>query len=438
MNCTTIKRLLKTSIKEVAEKHELYSVNPGKDFTRTRKLPIEKLLSGLIGMSGKSLTNELIDMFNTSSDMPSTSALVQQRSKLKPEAFGTVFESFTNKINKPNTNKLRMLAVDGSAIRIPFNPEDKTTYMSGGSTQSPYNKLHLNALYDIEKKLYVSVNIQDGMLANEHKALQQMVDISYIPLALVIADRGYESYNNLAHIQEKGWFFLFRIKDGYEGIKEGLVLPDNNEFDSSFSLKLCKKNTNELKELYKNRNEYRRLKSNRCFDYLPVKSKKKDPVVFYTLNFRIARFAIAEDTYETVITNLDSDTYPPEKLKELYASRWGIETSFRDLKHTLGLLKFHSKKAMCIRQEIYAQMIMYNFVEMITSSVAIKHKPRKRIYKANFSVATHVCRLFYLGKTSPPKVESTICKNLIPIRPNRHFNRTNSLAALSGFFYRVA
>ena len=41
-----------------------------------------------------------------------------------------------------------------------------------------------------------------------------MVDRSNIPQALVIADRGYESYNNMAHIQEKGWFFLIRIKDG--------------------------------------------------------------------------------------------------------------------------------------------------------------------------------------------------------------------------------
>ena len=36
-----------------------------------------------------------------------------------------------------------------------------------------------------------------------------MVDRSEIPKALVIADRGYESYNDMAHIQEKDGFFLF-------------------------------------------------------------------------------------------------------------------------------------------------------------------------------------------------------------------------------------
>ena len=65
------------------------------------------------------------------------------------------------------------------------------------------------------------------------------------------------------------------------------------------------------------------------------------------------------------------------KIKELYASRWGIETSFRDLKYTIGMLNFHSKKVMCIQQEIYDRMVMYNFVQMITLHVVIVKKTKK-------------------------------------------------------------
>ena len=90
---------------------------------------------------------------------------------------------------------------------------------------------------------------------NEHKALQEMVDKSDIQKALVIADRGYESYNNMAHIQEKGWFFLIRIKDGKTGIKEGLLLPKENEFDVDICLKLVRKQTNQIKELLKDNNK---------------------------------------------------------------------------------------------------------------------------------------------------------------------------------------
>ena len=139
-----------------------------------------------------------------------------------------------------------------------------------------------------------------------------------------------------------------------------------------------------------------------------------------------------------MLTNLESDQYPPERLKELYAVRWGIETSFRDLKYTAGMLDFHSKKVMCIQQEIYAHLIMYNFAEMITSHVVIDKKQRKHTYKANFSVAMHMCRLFYRGNTSSPILETIISKNLVPIRPDRHRERKLTGKIFHSFLYRVA
>ena len=281
-----------------------------------------------------------------------------------------------------------------------------------------------------------------------------MVDKSDIQKALVIADRGYESYNNMAHIQEKGWFFLIRVKDGKAGIKDGLLLPEENEFDVDICLKLVRKQTNEIKELMKDKNKYRFIPHNASFDYLPEKTRKADPVIFYELKFRVVRFEIGTESYETVLTNLDKDAYPATELKRLYAARWGIETSFRDLKYTLGMLDFHSKKVMCIHQEIYAHLIMYNFSEMITSiyahlimynfsemitsHVVIAKKQRKHTYKANFSVAVHMCRLFFYERASPPNLETIIARNLIPIRPERHRTRNLTVKIFHGFLYRVA
>ena len=334
--------------------------------------------------------------------------------------------------------EMPILAVDGSDIQITTNPNDPDSYFPGTNGQKGYNLLHLNALYEVNHQVYVNSIIQKAKDKNEHKALQEMVDNSSISKALVIADRGYESYNNLAHIQEKGWFYLIRIKDGMHGIKQGLTLPDENEFDVDFTLKLTRKQTKETKELFKDRNHYRFVPGNATFDYLPVKNRKSDPTKFYELKFRIVRFPLSEDKFETIITNLDVDTYPMLKIKELYASRWGIETSFRDLKYTIGMLNFHSKKVMCIQQEIYAHMIMYNFVQMITSHVVITKKQRKHTYKANFSVATHICRLFYREKTTSPNLETIIAKNLIPIRSDRHRERKLKVQTFRGFLYRVA
>lgn len=77
---------------------------------------------------------------------------------------------------------------------------------------------------------------------------------------------------------------------------------------------------------------------------MPKTNRKFAPTVFYKLPFRIVRFKITDTTYETVVTNLGSIQFPVTELKKLYAMRWGIETSFRKLKYTVGLLHFHSKR----------------------------------------------------------------------------------------------
>lgn len=239
----------------------------------------------------------------------------------------------------------------------------------------------------------------------------------------------------MAHVQEKGWFYLIRVKDNTGGIASGLDLPDTDEFDMPVSLSLTRKQTKEMKELLKDRNAYRFIPSSGTFDYLPVKNRKSIPVPPYVLSFRIVRFKITEDIYETVVTNL---AFPAAELKKLYHMRWGIETSFRKLKYTLGLLHFHAKKTESVLQEIFASLIMYNFTELITSHVINRKNNRKYAYKANFSAAVHICRKFLMGNVSPPDLETLIAKYVSPVRPGRTFPRNLKPRSAVSFLYRIA
>ena len=193
-----------------------------------------------------------------------------------------------------------------------------------------------------------------------------------------------------------------------------------------------------MKKLFQKKNEYRKIAHNKTFDYLPSKSKKSDATVLYHLPFRIVRFPISDNSYEVVVTNLDATEFPPDSLKKLYGMRWGIETSFRDLKYTIGLLHFHSKKVEYILQEIFASLIMYNFSELITSHVVIEKGTRKYEYKVNFSVAVHICREFLLKVNIPPDIESLIARYITPIRPGRSRPREMKVKQAISFMYRVA
>ena len=86
-----LKKLLMSKIQNVANNSNLYCTNPEKDFTRKRKLTMEKMIVGIIGMESGSLTNELIDFFNTSAGTPTSSAFCQQRCKISSDAFQTIF-----------------------------------------------------------------------------------------------------------------------------------------------------------------------------------------------------------------------------------------------------------------------------------------------------------------------------------------------------------
>ena len=72
---------------------------------------------------------------------------------------------------------------------------------------------------------------------------------------------------------------------------------------------------------------------------------------------------------ELLITNLNRSEFSTNDLKEIYHLRWGIETSFRELKYSIGLTSFHARKAEYIKQEVFARLLLYNYCELITTHV---------------------------------------------------------------------
>ena len=329
---TKIKQNLNHIIKEMNRHPQNFVHHPEKDFTRIRKLSFEKMMNFILAMNGNSLYKELMDHFNHDVNTPTTSAFIQQRSKIKSDAFKYLFKQFTASYDQYKYFKgYRLLAIDGSTFSIAHHPNDEKTYIKGSSTKKGYNSLHLNALYDIPNKLYIDAQIQPIRELNERQALIEMVTQSKLKdPVIIVADRGYESYNTFAHIEEKGWNYVIRVKDiKSKSIVSSLSLPDQDEFDSIVHLTLTRKQTNEVKS---NPNHYKFLPNNARFDYFELKQTP-----FYPISFRVVRLKLTEDTYETLITNLDSVEFPKETLKDIYQMRWGIETSFRELKYAIGI-----------------------------------------------------------------------------------------------------
>ena len=194
----------------------------------------------------------------------------------------------------------------------------------------------------------------------------------------------------MAHVIEKEQYFVFRTKDiTSKGLIGNFVFPDSDTFDITVDVTLTRSHRKSIK--IKDGFYRRYVDQAASFDYIKYGSEDT-----YDLTFRIVRFPISEDTYECLVTNLPEKNFPVEKLKEIYNSRWGIESSFRKLKYTIGLTNFHAKKVEYILQEIFARLIIYNFCERIITKIVIQQKNRKYIYQANFTVAVLILSLIHI------------------------------------------
>ena len=431
----SVKEKLTSLIKEMSAEPALFVKDPKRDFTRKRKLPFEAVVQILLSMGGNSIYKELLDAQGYDVNTATAPAFVQQRDKILPFAFEFLLHEFTRSFSDTKKYKgFRLLAVDGSDLHIATDPDNLDTYFQNHADEKGYNLLHLNAMYDLVSRLYVDSCIQPRRSDNENRALTDMVDRSHIKdNVILIADRGYESYNSFAHIEKKGWDYVIRVKDtDSSGILAKLHLPASEEFDVTIERILTRKQTKDVKA---HPEIYRYLPTNSTFDFLDLHTNK-----FYHVFFRVVRFKITDESYETLITNLNPSTFSPAELKELYNMRWGIETSFRELKYAVGLTHFHAKKMEYIVQEIFARMIMYNFSEMITSHVVIQNSDTRHLYQVNFTVAIHICRYFFRCRHNvlSPDVEALIQKNILPIRPGRKDQRKIRPKTAVSFIYRVA
>lgn len=432
-----VKQTLLQDISVIAKTPELFSKCPGKDFSRNRKISFQSLIQFFLSMESSSIRHELLKYFSYDSNTISNSAFYQQRNKLLPETFSTLLRHFNSHYTfSLYKEKYQLLACDGSSFTFTRNPKDPDSYFApDGKTTNGYNQVHAVALFDLLSKRYCDTVVQPIRKKNEFQALTQMIDrcgtANTVPV--FIADRGFASFNVFAHAIQRGSYFLIRAKDVYVHRLLGMDFPDTENFDIQVNRILTRSNSRKKRLHPELEDQYRFICSSVTFDYLDSDSRKE-----YSLSLRVLRFKISDDGYENIITNLPVEDFSVEEIKRLYRLRWGIETSFRELKHTLGSKNFHSKKREYIELEIWARLILYNFCSVITKHVVLQQKSGKHTYQVNYTIAYQACHYFlrlHNGEV-PPDIESLIRQNILPVRPDRTYARQHRFRVPVSFNYR--
>ena len=415
---TNVKEKLNSIISDMAEHHWLFSNNPGHDFMRQDlgKLSFYDTMRMIIGMGKGSTNDEIMDYFDLDPDcIPSQSAFCQRRSQISLSAFEYLFSEFSSSFPR-TTNKFKdhcILAYDGCHVVYTTNSEIIEDYnIPRLIDYKGYNHMHLNGFVDVISKAFLDIVIQPGQHPDEREAFHTMLD-HFQPddpeKYIITADRGYESYDLLFHCELKHLNYVFRMKapSSSKSLLSSYIseLPDDQEeFDVTIKRFFTDKYTSIMKDqsdVYHYMNPYKNI---------PHFQQLLNDKHLYFMQFRVVKIKVAENTYEYMITNLPH-TFVLEDIKACYHWRWGIEISFRYLKHANGLLYFHSKKPEFLKQEIYANLILYNFGIFLANEAAEENLKKKRKkgnkynYEIDFSSALKTARKFFVRRDSHKHVD---------------------------------
>lgn len=434
----SVKAMLLASINEIAADPTKFARNPGKDFTRNRKLSFRQLLLLLLTMEGDCIREELYRYFGRSADAPSKAAFYRQRQKIKDDALRSLLFAFNARLRAKLFNgRYQLVACDGSALDIYRNPDDPDTFFEpNGKSTRGFNQIHVNALYSILDGRFIDLLIQPGRKRNEYGAFCQMVDSLGSPKGhkvIYFCDMGYASYNNFAHVIENGQYFLIRCNDCRTGRILGQPMDGVKELDVHVERILSRSQSKKARLHPEQADRYRYISDSSTLDYITQDNPE------YCISLRVVRFELSDGSFENIITNLPDLEFDINDFKDLYHLRWNEETAFRDIKYPLCLKAFHSKKYEYIVQEVWARAILYNFCSEITNHVDIVQGNAEYGYKANFAEACKTCReyLRFHDSPDPIDVEAVIARNIEPIRKGRSFARQHRFKLPVSFCYRT-
>ena len=411
-----IKKTLLDSVDQLLSDKAKYLKNSEKAFSRTQKITFRDSMIFPMITASESTAVEMLDYFPVSK-LPSQAAMSYRRGQIKLSAFKDLFTSFTSKISHDKTFRgMHLIACDGSRLNTPYNPKDMDSFVNCIDGRKGFNQYHLNACYDILNDLYVDAVIQGYYSMNEQRAFCEMMDrFPKNQPVLFIADRGYDSYNVIAHAINNNHHFVIRLTSTkamniFDDIKEN---DKEDTFDIEDDIYIGRVRNNESRRL----RNYHFVRYNQSYDYIPAGAKGFD-----SFHVRIVKFSLPGGGSEYLITDLPRSKFTISDMKEIYRLRWGIETSYRFLKYVSGVNRIHSLRQNFIFQEIYAKLISYNFSSAIMKCIHLSASEKnKHNYELEKTYLMKICIRYLKGKLDD--IYLLTAKRKVPVRADRKFVR---------------
>lgn len=397
------------------------------DFTRNRKITVKDLIYYALnkkGLSSKMELERFIEEYKIK-DI-STPGMLKQRQKLNPEVFRYLNDEslklfYDNYQNEVKTfNGYLIMAIDGSDFEIPNTKHNKQEYhspiMRGFGKISARAKI--SCIYDVLNNYVVDVSI-NPYKTNELKLMK-------------------ENLKKAKQLASK--FKIVRVMDrGYISLEDMYLSYKNND---KYIVKLRKIDfANERKEMQSDDEEILIRPKRQRKEYYETRNKELYNFLLEGNNIpvRIVNVKLPNGEIAILQTNLSKEEFSYEEIVELYKLRWKIEVNFNYLKNSMKIENITSSDKNIIEQDILSQMVVFNILQSIQNDIEPKieqHKYKHKM-KININMAVGYIKkyLIYILLQDDEEqrqhymniLEQKILKNIIPVRPNRNFERRRAI-----------
>lgn len=389
------------------------------DFTRKRSLPLPTLVAFLLQQCGGVALQSALDGFFGAlrgqldiSRFVTKSAFCQARMKLKASAFAALNDVWVKGVHEAVAFERwcghRVVAADGTCVRVPNWGENVDAFGVGPNKDGSVVMARCVAFLGIACRQVLSFTVgryDEG----EREILLRGLDALDVGDLLVL-DRGYHAWWMFAALSAKGIAFCARI----EGCGWPLVQS------------LLKSSQTESVHVHALDSQARK------------KLREMGIVDATTLAIRFVKVTLPNGKLEILATSLlDCQRYDACAFGPLYRSRWGIEESFKSIKHRLHLEGFIGELPQAIEQEMQAKALMYNITQALCGEASERLGATQRAkWQVNHAYALKqlgpimICWLRGELKELARLIESvvnTLTRTLELIRPNRSFPRRHAI-----------
>lgn len=388
-------------------------------FSRVRVWTFQLLVIAIMSCFKRTLSVEVME-FLEREKLPQTSsvAYIKRRGLISSELFRDLNTWLLSTASRQGLFKKwhgdrYLCGIDGTRLSLPYTPALYKKYRQRNGKS--YNLARGTFITDLINRTILAADIVPNK-TEERKAALKLISEHEFPLdlqsAVFVMDRGYPSLQLMNWFHEHTGGFVIRAR------------RDSNPAIARFMDSDLKETTVVL-QLSKNR---------RDIDYpkpkpITVRLVRRQPVG-------------AEKEPVVLISDLDKETYRAETIIEAYRMRWNVETEIGTSKNELQIEIFSGVRDICIRQDFFAAIMMYNMEAIIRIPVNDKLSEINRSYRyhvdmnCTWAIMTTIVEDLY----KPPDVldgELTFCvkfflRVLSIMRPGRSLPRKKRVIKLEG------